>query len=218
MGKLMLTGLSVNGQKITSVSDPTTASDAATKNYVDVADVPGYSLEGIKSTYWYAMIPGGGIAAAAATLSREVCFPLMVSQAYTLTGLAVEMTVAGASSHVFRAGMRADASGIPGTLLHDFGTVVGTAIAVRSSGWSAGAISVALTPGTLYWITGTAQVGTVATYRVASGANPFIGMSTVTLSLGANCYYQSTITGALPSTFTIAGSSTSEPRILVQLT
>lgn len=131
-----------------------------------------------------------------------------VPNAVTLTRIGAEVTTVGDAACTVRLGIYADAGGYPGALMVDAGTIAGDAVAVAEK-----TISTALAPG-LYWIGAVAQgvATTGPTMRCTSTQAFGTNVGAFTSIPGANGstlgYTISSVTGALPSTFTAGGTST----------
>lgn len=140
----------------------------------------------------------------AATLNVMYLYPIPVMRATTLTGVAWETTTTVANS-VVRLGLygaSVTGHGV-GDLIADFGT-----FATDTTGVVAAAVSQAMDSG-LYWLAFTPQVA-VPNFRYGAGWNPYVGSTSFPNGTGTgwnNCYFQASVSGALPTTPTLDGST-----------
>lgn len=182
-------------------------------------DIPDRWTMNLISGAWWRVPDIGGSAAinpGVAGVANFIC--VIPARNCTLAGILAEITT-GDSSGTVRFGLASDSSGQPGSWTNDFGTAVATAIAVIQPG---GAVSVALTAGTRYWVgvvpqattTGLAMRGTTTGVRnvpVSLSATP------TALNIVSNVYRSTGWTGAL--TGAITGLTTnSGPAVAVKLT
>lgn len=161
----------------------------------------------------YYVGPSGTRTTLATVASVEYAVPIMVAASGTLSKIGCEI-ITGAAATTVRLGVRADANGIPGTLLLDAGTVDATA--TTASGIEITGLSLRLVPG-IYWFTATSQGGT-PTLRAETGdiwpsAAPSLASA---LGATANTGYTTaaTVTGALPTTYTVSTRTGSPPRVV----
>lgn len=168
--------------------------------------------------YLYLASPGG--VATSATLANGTLrlFPLLVETTLKIDRLAADVSVIGDVGSKLRLGIYADTgNAYPGALLLDAGQIAGDSATVQEL-----TVSLTLPPG-LYWAGGAVQAVTTTqpTVRILANWTP-----PVLLSVGASLpagggtgvgYSQSSVTAALPGTFTatvaLAGSA---PRLLAR--
>lgn len=151
------------------------------------------------TTYAPVIIFTGGLSTTYATVqSREQAQPVIFARSATLTGIGISCSTLAASS-VVRLGLRADAAGLPGDLIADFGTVDTSTTGAKSI-----TISQAVTAGTLYWVCVAAQGGAPTLSQTPS--NTTLLRVPTGISASDGCYYRDSITGALPTTYTAAGT------------
>lgn len=166
-----------------------------------------------KSGLYYAN--GDLTTAAAPTLNVLAVSPsLFVHKTTTFNELVMNVTVAAATS-VFRMGIyQDDGGGYPGALVADFGTVD-----CSTTGLKTLTISQQLTPD-VYWIGGVMQTASATITMTGPFLNHKIQVGTSSVSAGPNnnYYAQTSVTGALPSTFTstVTPGSTTMPRIWIK--
>jgi hypothetical protein len=141
--------------------------------------------------------------ATANTQGREYCQIVQFPYDVTLDRLSVYVATAGSAGAVVRLGIRNDNNGRPGTVLLD----AGTAATTTSDSFATITVSQTLTANTLYWLSATHQgtpvTGTLFRYPATWNGGQ-VGGTSQDRSSGMG-YYQSGVTGALPSTFTVAG-------------
>jgi hypothetical protein len=151
----------------------------------------------MRTGLWYG--PQGSATTVAPATNVLHAVPIYIGNAVTLTSIGINVTGAGAGGTVIRLGIYSDIvdtrGGYPGNLLLDAGTVAGDSVAFVST-----AISQAVAPG-LYWLACVAQGGT-PTVSVVNGPNPYVGHNGAS-GVGSRAgYRQSSVSGALPATFT----------------
>lgn len=132
----------------------------------------------------------------------------------TLTRIGAEVTTIGDVGSKFRLGIYADTGFLrPGALLLDAGQIAGDSATVQEL-----TISLTLEPG-IYWLAGAAQSVTTTQPTLRTGSpqipTPLVSAPAAAQSIGG-WYHTSTVSGALPSTFTPNGNPGSLPRIHVK--
>ena len=142
------------------------------------------------------------------SLGWEMAVPFYVPIATPLKALAVDVTVIGAAGSILRLGVRANAAGLPGTLLQDFGGASGVATGVQACS----ALSTPLSLHTgwyFYTVTPQGFSGTGPTIRTMINGDPRFPIFATTPTTGQVMfgYVQTGINGALPASFA-AGSTT----------
>lgn len=147
----------------------------------------------------YYGIPGPRTTSAANTNGSLTWFPFRCDSTHTFTGIACEVTSAGGTGAVVRLGLYADASGKPGTLVTDYGTIDATSTGRKAIT----GLTIALTPG-WYWLAAVVQ-GTptpVPTMRVA-GATILEGAPIQNgVQSGGGWNESTSVTGALANAVT----------------
>lgn len=167
---------------------------------------------------WYMTQPGPSTTATT-VLNRAYAAPIVITRAGTISGLALEISTAWATTAgTVRAGIYNDDGSLePTALVADFGTVAATA------GIKTYAASVTVTPG-IYWTVGVIQgaSGTAGSFRSVSGIPDYIGSSLATppsafFNGSANCYWGDGFSTTLPATFGGTGEGTlGGPRFAVK--
>jgi hypothetical protein len=149
------------------------------------------------------------------TLNQMYAHPMEVWSA-ALDRIFVEVTSPGSAGSVMRLGIYAPnaTTGLPDALLVDAGTIDGTSATAQEKTI---AIS-SLVPGQIVWVAAVAQVA-APTVRALSATNghPMVGATTMSSTIGASVkgayYTATTVSGALPATFPVAGSVVKPPMI-----
>lgn len=166
--------------------------------------------------YFY---PIGSGATSTATLPQATAYavPWELPAAVTLTRLGVDVSVVGDTGSKIRLGIYADSGWYPGALVLDAGQLLGDSATVQEL-----TISQALAAGT-YWLVAVGQsiTTTPPTVRVASGFTPRLPLAVGSTLPSANSlsssYVQSSVTAALPSTWTTTVTTNSRaPRLIVK--
>ncbi len=171
---------------------------------------PAYGLPLIAGYY---ITPGGTRSTLAMTQSVEYAAPVYISTPGTIVRLGAEITAAGAGGTVVRLAVRADLGHLPGAVLGET-TVAGDGI---SAGLEQTVAIVIPAPG-VYWFTGTSQGG-AATVRSCTGplgfaaGAPSLGASLGTAPNGGYITAADRVSGALPSTYTVANRSGGLPLV-----
>lgn len=127
----------------------------------------------------------------------------VVNRGFAIDRIGAEVTTVGEAGSKFRIGVYADnGSCYPGSLLLDAGQIAGDSATVQDL-----TVSLSFAAG-LYWIGGAVQSAptTQPTMRVISGWAPAVpisvGTAAPTAGVGAAGNSQTSVTGALPGTFT----------------
>jgi hypothetical protein len=139
--------------------------------------------------------------AAARAQGREYCQFVQFPFDITLDRLSIFVGTAGSAGAVVRLGIRNDNNGRPGTVLLD----AGTAATTTSNAYPTITVSQTLLANTPYWLSATAQGTPVTGALTRVPTNLWFGGQvgqTTQNQAAAFGYYQDSVTGALPSTFT----------------
>lgn len=145
------------------------------------------------------------------TVGLLALVPLWVPRAVTIDRVGVEVTTLAASGTARVGIYNADANDLPTTLLLE--ATAAAQLDCSTTGVKESTISQALSPG-LYYTAFVAQTA-AATFRNCTG--PAAPVESTTMSnVPNNCYYQLSVTGALPATFTNSGASGSAVRVRVR--
>lgn len=163
--------------------------------------------------YYY--LPGDVRDTLVPTLNQMYAVPMEVWSA-ALDRIFVEVTSAGTAGSVVRLGVYTPnaTTGLPDALLVDAGTIDGTSATAQEKTIALSS----LVPGQIVWVAAVAQVA-APTVRALSATNghPMVGATTMSSTIGASVkgayYTAATVSGALPSTFPVAGSVVKPPMI-----
>lgn len=163
---------------------------------------------------WY--ISPAGTTATAIPIEAELKFqPLLIPKAgISLDRILVEISVVGTAGAIIRLGLyEPDADGMPGDLILDAGTVLGTAV-----GKPFIAINQAVPLGLIY-AAAAVQGGAVTrpTVRTLTGINQYVTPVDNAVTLAHGGYIQSGVPGALPAVAAIDGGTAGATRISVRL-
>lgn len=175
----------------------------------------GIRLNDWAANRWYHLQTGLS-ATATAAVSRSYTYPFVITRSGILSGIAMEVVTAFATTAGnVRAGIYDDDGGrMPTNRVVDLGTQTGAlGVKVFPS-------TQVLNPG-IYWICAVFQgsAGTAGTVRTTQGYHEFLGdpAATPAFNSNLNCYYSDTgFTGALPATFGAVAGITSGPRFAVR--
>jgi hypothetical protein len=130
--------------------------------------------------------------------SRGILTRVLFGAPCTLNGISVDVTVIGQAASVFRFGIFADASGLPGSRIQDFGTVAADALGANPLTISQAVLA------QWYWlcVAPQGQTPTLATVRT-SNVIPLQSQVGNTVPGGAAAfaayYFDTGFSGALPS-------------------
>jgi hypothetical protein len=126
-----------------------------------------------------------------------------VERAIAVDRLGAEVTSAGDAGSLLRIGVYADTgNSYPGALILDAGTIAGDSATVQDIT----GLTLTLAPG-IYWIGGAVQLVTVTqpTVRILGSVYTCpvpLGSTSISAGQAVHGFSQSSVTGALPSTFT----------------
>jgi hypothetical protein len=160
----------------------------------------------MSSGKWYtpSSTAGFGAGSAGFNSNRMIFVPVLFGKACTLNGIAIRVTIVGEAGSVCRLGLYTDADGLPSTLVADWGTVPGDAVAVPT-----------LTPSTAvqtgwYWQAIAFQAAattrpTLSIYQNSPASNR-VGDASAGSTSGVNNYFKDGISGALPATASLDGT------------
>lgn len=175
----------------------------------------GIRLNDWAANRWYHLQTGLSTTATT-TVNRAYTYPFVITRSGILSGLAMEVTTAWATTAGnVRAGIYDDDGGrMPSNRVVDLGTQAATVgVKVFTS-------TQALGPG-IYWATVVFQgsAGTAGSVRTTQGYHEFLGdpAATPAFNSNLNCYYSDTgFSGTLPTPFGTVAGIVSGPRFAVR--
>lgn len=143
--------------------------------------------------------PNWNIASAASWAGAGVAsgayVPWLARRTGTIDRAGVNVTTAGAAGSVFRLGLFADANGIPGARIVDWGTVPSTAVGVSFlSG-----LTTPIVYGTLYWVYVANQVAAAQATAINGGWNPDHPIGDPGIATAERGTFEQNQAGALPA-------------------
>lgn len=138
------------------------------------------------------------------TLDHLTFVPFTVGRSCTINQILLEVTTVGTAGAVLRAGIYADADGLPGALIVDGGTQIATTVGLKTY-----TISAPVTAGRI-WVASAAQVAacTVRTSSAVEANQVGVAAAPTDLSLGSATVFQAAVTGAFPATATPSATAT----------
>ena len=223
-GRITLASLDARyPQRASNLSDLADAATARTNlglgNVDNTADAAKPNLTACLLPTGHYIIPVGGRFNITMAASVEHAMPVAFGKAGSLDRIAIEvMTTPGTAGTVIRLGVRAPtATGLPGNLILDAGTVAGDAIAMVEA-----TISAAIPGAGVYFLTATAQStgGTLPVLRAVLGPVDNVHAPTLAGALGATVpsgyVTAATVTGALPASYTISNRAGVSPLVAVR--
>lgn len=166
---------------------------------------------------WYSLQPGGGVhSSAAVTDNRPYTYPVHPGRKTNLTGIRARVSVAVVSGSI-RAVLWAPSptTGLPDTLITDYGTVTATVAGTVS--WAG--VNTALEPRP-YWLSIIPQTGLVLSMSRYTTFNPAVPWIAASPSMGTadwwNCLIGAGIPGAAPASFGSVTGIDFGPHIMVK--
>jgi hypothetical protein len=194
------------GAGVTAVDD---AANGRTNITIGGAAGAGFSASAVAITGRYTALGAGTGNTSTASTGRLYLVPYMPGASFTVVEMGVEVTT-GVASATARVGLFTTVAGLPSALLVE--ATSGGALDCSTTGYKAsGAISQALTAGTLYWIGVVAQGANITVRNLSTSVSDawahFMPNATATaFGFGNYQHYQSSVTGALPSTLALTGT------------
>lgn len=167
---------------------------------------PGFGPP-MSSGVWYSPAGTAGFGAGVAGFAnaRMYLVPILFGKACTINGVAMRVTSGGEAGTLLRLGLYTDVDGVPGSLVADWGTVDGATIAVPTltpstavaAGWYWQAVAFQLCPTTR---------PTISIFQNSPPSNR-VGGGSAGVTGGNTAYFQDTVAGALPGSFTNNGTA-----------
>lgn len=137
--------------------------------------------------------------------------PFPVEKDTTIDRIAAEIVTAAAGSTLRLGIYRAGADGFPADLVLDAGTIDGTAVGAKEL-----TVSQVLTAD-LYWLAAVAQGGAPTTRQITGAAGVVGGGSLAGIGSARVGVLGSSVTGALPATFTLGGDASNAHRVFARI-
>lgn len=167
----------------------------------------------IRSGAWHGFPAYGAATSANVPDGRLFALPVWPGRACTVTGIAANVTLALVGGNL-RFGLYADADGVPGALVADWGTVATGVTGIRS----VTGLSTALRP-VLHWAVVARQGGLLNLGLTARDTwEPLASETVPTLSGSLSGYYRDGVTGALPAAYGAIAGTAQTPSLSLQLT
>lgn len=167
----------------------------------------------IRSGAWHGFPAYGAATSATVPDGRLFALPFWPGRSCTVTAVAANVTVALVGGNI-RFGLYANADGVPGTLVADWGTVATGLTGIRS----VTGLSAAVRP-VLHWLVIARQGGLLNLGLTARDTwEPLVSETTPTLVANNSGYYRDGVTGALPASYGAISGAIQAPSVSVQLT
>lgn len=175
---------------------------------------PSGNLPVISTGRWHGLPPFGNAAGANVPVDRMFAIPFWPGRACTITGLAVNTTLALVGGNVRMGLYNADAQGLPSTLIADYGTVTAGVLGIRSIT----GMSTVVRPVLHYIVIG--RQGGVLNLGLSTRSTwePTISETTPVIATNLNAYYIDGVGGALPASYGVPAGADQGPCVVVQLT
>lgn len=163
------------------------------------------------------VVPNGIRGTLSMVANTEYAVPIWLGNGGTVVRIGCEVTVAGTAGTLIRLGIRSSSNHVPGAVLGQ-ATVSGAAVATVEA-----TVSIAVPSDGLYWLTATAQStgGTLPTVRATTGSLAPVWAGSLATALGATALAgystAATVTGSLPSTYTIASRAGAPPCVAIRI-
>lgn len=157
---------------------------------------------------YYGLVPATNDATRVATASQVFYCPFPVYEAFSINSIGIGVSSAGGSGSVVRLGLYADSSGVPGSLITDYGTIDGTSATYQEI-----TISTSLTAATLYWVAVVWQGGTAGSVRAigVGDGSEWISLGALSQETRSSVFFESGVAGALPGTATPSSTPINTP-------
>lgn len=165
--------------------------------------LPTGRIRNLAAGRYYAGLTGATTGTGTLGQSVLTLFPTFIDDRTRIDRLAARVSAAVAGATV-RLGIYGDSAGLPGNLLLDAGT-----IDAATAGAKELTVDLTLPPGR-YWLGGVSQGGTPGVLHWSSVSAPAVGFAALADLVSAGNVAgltQSSVTGALPATFTPGGSA-----------
>lgn len=174
---------------------------------------PEGNLPVVRSGAWHGLPAYGATATANVPAGRMFALPFWPGRSTTLTGMAVNVTLALVGGQL-RMGLYASDGVLPTMLAADYGTVAADLTGIKQIT----SMATAVRPVLHYLVIG--RQGGVLNLGLTTRAtwDPIVSETVPTITGSLNCYYIDGITGALPASFGAPAGLDTAPAISVRLT
>jgi hypothetical protein len=165
----------------------------------------------MKTGYYYIQ-PHGAVSTLTPTLNVLYLSPVVLARPTNIDRIALEVTTLGATS-VHRIGVyNTGSDGLPSALLYESGsTLSGATTGIKST-----TVAVSLPAGTV-WVGSVVQTATSVVRSCTGDPLGLLGSPTELVNISHSAYTSAaTVTGALPSTFTVSALVAAGPAIAVR--
>lgn len=175
---------------------------------------PEGNLPVISTGRWHSVPPYGNAAGANVPDGRMFAVPFWPGRRCTVTGVAVNTTLALVGGNVRMGLYTADSQGLPATLVADWGTVTAGVLGIRSIT----GLSTVVRPVLHFLVIG--RQGGLLNLGLSTRQTwePIVSESTPVIAANLNAYYIDGVAGALPASFGAPAGTDQGPCAVVQLT
>lgn len=165
----------------------------------------------ISTTKWHVLPAYGASSTLLVVLNQLYAVPFIPGRACNLDQMAVNVSVLGLGT--MRAGLyKGDPStGLPTTLLGDFGTQPTTGTGIKA--WTG--LNTALPLALYYFVV--VQQGAIATFSCLTGENPIVADGSASFTADRQAYVQTPVSGVLPGAFGTPSGTAAAPQISLRL-
>jgi hypothetical protein len=175
---------------------------------------PEGNLPVIRPTAWHGIPAYGAPGTANVPVNRMFALPFWPGRRCTLTALAANVTLALVGGNLRMGLYNSNDSGLPTTLVADYGTVAAGLTGIRSIT----GLSTVVRPVLHYLVVG--RQGGVLNLGLTTRTSwdPIVSETTPTIAGSLNAYYIDGVSGALPASFGAPAGTDTGPALAVQLT
>lgn len=194
-------------------TDQVRASDGSAGEPLTIG--PEGNVPVIRSTAWHLVPAYGAPGTANVPVNRMFALPFWPGRRTTLTGLAGNVTLALVGGNLRMGLYNADSTGLPTTLVADYGTVGAGLTGIRSIT----GLSTVVRPVLHYLVIG--RQGGVLNLGLTTltTGDPIVSeVGTPVIGGNRNAYYIDGVSGALPASFGAPAGTDNSPALAVQLT
>lgn len=167
----------------------------------------------VASTRWHALPGFGNAASINLTNERLYAVPFWPGRACTLTGVALNVTLALVGG-VVRAGLYESDGELPTSLVADYGTIGVGLTGIQS----ATGLTTPVRPALHFLVLARQTGGLTLSVSGRSSTDPMVATATPVIASNPNAYYIDGISGALPASFGAPAGTDQGPCFRIQLT